>query len=60
VDQRFKGYYCYEWALAFQNAFNLENKNAHFKAKLEMAIKPGTERVHAWIKIEPVGGGNAI
>jgi RHS repeat-associated protein len=53
-----KGYYCYEWAYAFEDAFNLESSGHCFSVKVEAAAKEGDleGRVHYWIAITSLGG----
>jgi RHS repeat-associated protein len=50
-DQRNKGYYCYEWAYAFENAFKLESSGKYFTFEVEAASAPDAIGVHYWLKI---------
>ena len=55
-DQRRKGYYCFEWAYAFEDAFNLESSGQYFTAEVQSASTPpatpeGNGPVHFWLKI---------
>jgi len=58
-DERNKGYYCYEWAYAFEDAFNLESSGKHFKATVEEAVTPDG-RVHYWLRIVSLETGQTI
>ena len=49
-DQRNKGYYCYQWAYAFEDAFNHESSGKYFTVKVEEA-SDSARHVHFWIVI---------
>jgi hypothetical protein len=49
-DERCGGYYCYEWAYAFKNAFNIESSGDCFTAKVEEAATL-EGKVHYWLAI---------
>jgi len=48
--QKSKGYYCYEWAYAFEDAFRFESTGSYFEAEVQNA-KCTDGRVHFWVKI---------
>lgn len=48
-EERCRGYFCWEWAYAFQDAFNLVDPE-HFDVEVWMARTPDG-RVHYWIEI---------
>jgi RHS repeat-associated protein len=50
-DELCKGYYCYDWAYAFEDAFKLESSGKFFSAKVEEA-KTGDGPVHYWLRID--------
>ncbi len=49
-DQRNKGYYCYQWAYAFEDAFNSESSGKFFAARVEEA-SDSEGHVHFWVAI---------
>ncbi len=57
-DQRRKGYYCYEWAYAFEDAFNAESSGKYWKATVQSASSG--ELIHFWIKITSLETGQSI
>ncbi len=59
-DQRAKGYFCYEWAYAFEDAFNSQSSTKSFKATVEGAEVKDTELVHAWLRITSCATGKSI
>jgi len=62
-SERAKGYWCYEWAHGFEDAFNLESSGRCFTADRHGASKPnGTTqpRVHAWIEITVIATKEVI
>lgn len=60
-DERNKGFWCYEWAYAFESAFNLESSGKYFKATVEGASTVWTGnpdgKVHFWLKIQSLETG---
>ena len=63
-DDRIKGYYCWDWAYAFENAFYAEasrslGKGKYFNAKVEGASTPKGE-LHFWLRIESAETGECI
>jgi len=59
-NERFKGYFCYDWAYAFEDAFNLESKGEFFKVDVQSALDPDTLLTHFWIRITSLETGEVI
>jgi RHS repeat-associated protein len=57
-DERCNGYWCYEWAWAYQKAFDHE-RQASFSAVVE-AAKTSKGLGHYWLKITPTNGSSPI
>ena len=57
-DQRVKGYFCYDWAYGFQNAFNGESSGKYFTAEVEEASSG--PNVHYWLKIKSIETGKYV
>ena len=61
-DQRFGGYWCYEWAEAFEDAFELENPKC-FSAEINRAIGGGDKDftdTHYWVNITSACGKKSV
>ncbi|GIW85601.1 MAG: hypothetical protein KatS3mg107_1261 [Gemmataceae bacterium] len=54
-----KGYWCYEWAYAFEDAFKYESSGKYFKATIEGAAGKG-DVVHFWLRIDSLETGMSI
>jgi RHS repeat-associated protein len=65
TNDKVKGYYCYEWAYAFQDAFGYESSGTYFKARVEGVSKPDPNDpdnafIHAWLSITSLETGKSV
>ncbi len=58
-DDRVKGYYCYEWAYAFEDAYGLEASGKYFTVKVTGASTL-EGLIHAWVKITSLETGESV
>jgi RHS repeat-associated protein len=58
-EERNKGFFCWEWAYGFMDAFKLESSGRFFQASVE-AAGTGGEEVHYWLKITSLETGISI
>jgi len=60
-DERNKGYWCYEWAYAFEDAFKFQSSGKYFNAKVEASgVDDGSGRVHFWLSISSFETGISV
>jgi len=50
-NERYKGYYCYDWAYAFEDAVNLKSSGRYFDVQVQSAIVRESLLTHFWIKV---------
>lgn len=61
LSQTKKGYFCYEWVYAFEDAFKLISSGKYFKAYVEGGRKQdGSFKTHFWLVIESLETGEKI
>jgi len=53
-SQKIKGYFCYEWAYAFEDAFDLVFSGEFFTASVQFYGNVESEKVHAFLEITSV------
>jgi RHS repeat-associated protein len=58
-NERYKGYWCWRWAEAFQRAIRSVNASC-FNSELEFAGFIDTGRIHVWVKITSKCSGAAV
>jgi len=59
TDDRVKGVYCFDWAYAFEYAFNLEASGKYFTVNVESAADEAGN-VHFWIRITSIATGESV
>lgn len=59
-NQKAKGYFCYEWAYAFQDAAELYSSGKYFSVKVEVVGDLNSGKVHAFTTITSLETGKSI
>jgi hypothetical protein len=59
-NEKAKGYYCYEWAYAFQDAAEFHSSGKYFTVKVEAYGDPDSGKVHAFTTITSLETGKSV
>lgn len=59
-NQKAKGFYCYEWAYAFQDAVELHSSGKYFTVKVEVFGDLNSGKVHAFATITSLETGKSV